>query len=160
MRYNICHWLMRSGWEVMNLTWNHNPLNSKPQTRPDQNLKQLAIITYDNRGVLLRDFIAVRKTVNVKCYAQFLMTKLRRKKRPVRLNAFVLLIHYNATLHKSSKTVIDRIYFWYKSLKLQLVIKSKNATTGSKILRSRQSQNCHGRTISWRIVYLICPYQS
>ena len=45
--------------------------------RKQGNLKQLAIIAYDNRSVQLKDFVSAGETVNGTYYAEFLMTKLR-----------------------------------------------------------------------------------
>jgi len=32
----VSHWWRRHGWEVLNLNWNHNPLNSTPPTGQDR----------------------------------------------------------------------------------------------------------------------------
>lgn len=96
----------------------HTPDSPRPAKfrRKQGNLKQLAIVAYDNSGVLSTDFVPLGVTVNGTYYAEFLMKKLRpaiRKKRPALLNAGVVLLHDNATPHKSNpvKTVIDR-YNW------------------------------------------------
>lgn len=96
----------------------HTPGSPRPAKfrRKQGNLKQLAIMAYDNTGVLATDYVPLGQTVNGRYYAQFLQEKLRpaiRKKRPALLKAGVLLIHDNATPHKSDAvTSLIRQYEW------------------------------------------------
>lgn len=96
----------------------HSPSSPRPAKfrRTQGNLKQLAIVAYDNMGVLVTDYVPVGQTVNGTYYATFLQKKLRpaiRKKRPELLKAGVVLLHDNATPHKSEHvTSLVREYNW------------------------------------------------
>ena len=71
--------------------------------RKQGNLKQLALIAYGNRGVLSIDFVPVWETVNGTFYADFedeIETRYTQKRLAL-LNAGVVIIHDNATPHKS-----------------------------------------------------------
>lgn len=72
--------------------------------RKQGNLKQLAIIVYDNCCVLARDYIPLRHIVKGRYYETYLKDKLRpaiRKKRPALLRSGVPLVHDNVTPNES-----------------------------------------------------------
>jgi hypothetical protein len=67
-------------------------------------MNHLAIIAFDNGGVLAMDYVPLGHTINGKYYETFLKKKLRpaiRKKQPALLKSGVLLIYDNATQYKS-----------------------------------------------------------
>ena len=66
-------------WTEITILWiaHHRLAKTGKISLKQRNLKQLAIIAYDNRGVLSKDFIPISKTINVTYYAQFLEKELR-----------------------------------------------------------------------------------
>ena len=96
----------------------HTPSSPRPAKfrRTQGALKQLAIIAYDNRGILVTDYVPIGQSVTGTYYAKFLQAKLRpaiRKKRPALLRDGVVVLHDNATPHKSKEvTSLIRAYDW------------------------------------------------
>jgi histone-lysine N-methyltransferase SETMAR len=96
----------------------HTPSSPRPAKfrRKQGGIKMLAIFAYDNAGILSAHFVPTGQTVNGLYYKHFLQEILRpaiRKKRRHLLEAGPLLLHDNATPHKSAHvtSLIDQ-YGW------------------------------------------------
>ena len=75
--------------------------------RKQGHLKMMMILAYDSVGALVAERVPLGKTVNSDVYRDFLMKKIRptiRKKRKTLLNAKPLILHDNASCHKSEVT--------------------------------------------------------
>ena len=86
----------------------HTPASPRPIKfrRKQGHLKMMMIFAYDSLGVLVAERVPLGKTVNSDVYRDFLMKKLRptiRKKRRTLLNAKPLILHDNASCHKSER---------------------------------------------------------
>ena len=96
----------------------HTPASPRPiRFRIKQgHLKMMMIFAYDSVGVLVAERVLLGKTVNSDVYRDFLMKKLRptiRKKRRTLLNAKPLILHDNASCHKSERvTSLMTSYDW------------------------------------------------
>lgn len=96
----------------------HTPASPRPAKfrRKQGSIKQLAIFAYDNHGILSSHFVPAGQTVNGQYYKYFLQDILRpaiRKKRRELLDAPPILLHDNATPHKSSEvTSLIDLYRW------------------------------------------------
>ena len=96
----------------------HSPASPRPAKfrRKHGNLKHLAIFAYDNSSLLTTDYVPIGETVNGEYYSNFLRKKLQpamRKKCPVLLKAGQILLHENATPHKSwHVTSVINKYKW------------------------------------------------
>ena len=68
----------------------HTPSSPRPAKfrRTQGALKQLAIITYDIRGVLVTDYVPIGQSVTGTYYAKFLQAKLRPAIRKKKTSAF------------------------------------------------------------------------
>lgn len=97
----------------------HTPASPRPIKfrRKQGNLKMMMIFAYDSVGVLAAERVPWGKTVNKEVYRDFLMKKLRpaiRKKRRTLLEAKPLILHDNASCHKSERvTSLMTSYEWY-----------------------------------------------
>lgn len=96
----------------------HTPDSPRPIKfrRTQAQLKMMMIFAYDNSGIVCAYRVPNGQTVNQECYRQFLMNSLRpalRKKRKSLLDATPLLLHDNATCHKSHRvTSLITSYSW------------------------------------------------
>ena len=96
----------------------HTPASPRPIKfrRKQGNLKMMMIFAYDCVGVLAAERIPLGKTVTKEVYREFLMKNLRpaiRKKRRPLHNARPLILHDNASCHKSERvTSLLSEYKW------------------------------------------------
>ena len=96
----------------------HTPASPRPIKfrRKQGHLKMMMIFAYDSVGVLVAERIPLGKTVNKEVYSNFLMKKLRpaiRKRRRSLFNAVPLILHDNASCHKSERvTSLLTSYEW------------------------------------------------